>query len=172
MTKGKKWSDLGRTLGYGGVPGLSTQLKNSYTRVVLPFEQFSERVKNLQSTPPPTHELKTHSNIQSAKLPVFSSSAHGDDNNSPPSSPLSNTSSPLSEPPDESEAKNASGSHSDSGKPRRSPRTGSQEQITRTHLLDRGYFICLLTSFASYFQDDREQWFAAIISNYRAPYLS
>jgi [histone H3]-trimethyl-L-lysine4 demethylase len=154
VTKGKKWSDLGRTLGYGGVPGLSTQLKNSYTRVVLPFEQFSERVKNLQSTPPPTHELKTHSNIQSAKLPVFSSSTHGDDNNSPPSSPLTNTSSPLSEPPEESDTKHASGSRSDSGKPRRSPRTGSQERITRTRLLNRGCFDRLLTSFASYFQDD------------------
>jgi len=130
VTKGKKWSDLGRTLGYGGVPGLSTQLKNSYTRVVLPFEQFSERVRNLQSTPPPTHELKTHSNIQSTKLPVFNASVHEDDNNSPPSSPLTNTSSPLSEPPEEGEAKHASGSRSDGGKPRRSPRTGSQEQTT------------------------------------------
>jgi [histone H3]-trimethyl-L-lysine4 demethylase len=134
VTKGKKWSDLGRTLGYGGVPGLSTQLKNSYTRVVLPFEQFSERVKNLQLTPPPTHELKTHSNIQSVKLPVLGSSVHGDDNNSPPSSPLTDTSSPLSEPPDENEPKRASGSRSESGRPRRSPRTGSQEHLTRKPL--------------------------------------
>jgi histone demethylase JARID1 len=130
VTKSKKWSDLGRILGYGGVPGLSTQLKNSYTRVVLPFEQFSERVKNLQSIPPATHELKTHTNIQSAKIPVAGPSTEGDDN-SPPSSPLTATSSPLSEPPDESESKDMSERRSESAKPRRSPRTGSQEQTSR-----------------------------------------
>lgn len=132
--KSKKWSDLGRILGYGGVPGLSTQLKNSYTRVVLPFEQFSERVKNLQTTPLATHELKTHTNIQSAKVPVTGPSTEGDDN-SPPSSPLTATSSPLSEPPDESETKDTSERRSErrseSAKPRRSPRTGSQEQTSR-----------------------------------------
>lgn len=130
VTKNKKWSDLGRILGYGGVPGLSTQLKNSYTRVVLPFEQFSDRVKNLQSTPPTTHELKTHTNIQSVKTSAAGPSTEGDDN-SPPSSPLSATSSPLSEPPDESESKDMSERRSESAKPRRSPRTGSQEQTSR-----------------------------------------
>lgn len=128
VTKHKKWSDIGRILGYGGVPGLSTQLKNSYTRVVLPFEQFSDRVKNLTSTPPASHELRTHHNIQSAKPATAGSSTHTDDT-SPPSSPLTATSSPLSEPPDESDLQD----RSSSSKPRRSTRTGSQEQQTRTY---------------------------------------
>ncbi|KAF7981714.1 hypothetical protein HWV62_32301 [Athelia sp. TMB] len=133
VTKGKKWSDLGRILGYGGVPGLSTQIKNSYTRVILPFEQFSERVKNLTSTPSPNHELKTHSNIQTASmqsgsLPVFSHSGEVTAGDSPPSSPLTATSSPLSEPPDESDTKGSFMHQSDNGKKRRSSR--SQDQTT------------------------------------------
>ena len=126
VTKQKKWSDIGRVLGYGGVPGLSTQLKNSYTRVVLPFEQFSDRVKNLTSTLPTSHELKTHSNIQSAKSATAGSSTRTNDA-SPPSSPLTTTSSPLSEPPDESDLKD----RSSNSKQRRSTRTGSQEQQIR-----------------------------------------
>lgn len=46
VTKQKKWADIGRLLGYTGIPGLSTQIKNSYTRVILPYEHFCERVKN------------------------------------------------------------------------------------------------------------------------------
>ena len=126
VTKRKKWSDIGRVLGYGGVPGLSTQLKNSYTRVVLPFEQFSDRVKNMTSTLPTSHELKTHSNIQSAKPAIAGSSMRTGDA-SPPSSPLTTTSSPLSEPPDESDPKD----RPSNSKPRRSTRTGSQEEQIR-----------------------------------------
>lgn len=98
---------------------------------MLPFEQFSERVKNLTSTTPTSHELKTHSNIQSGKSLNLGSSVQKEDI-SPPSSPLTATSSPLSEPPDESEAKER---RSESSRPRRSPRTGSLEQTTR-ELLD------------------------------------
>jgi hypothetical protein len=39
--------DLGRILGYRGIPGLSTQIKNSYTRVILPFEHFCDRARNV-----------------------------------------------------------------------------------------------------------------------------
>lgn len=46
VNKGKKWADLGRLLGFSGIPGLSTQIKNSYTRVILPYEHFCERVRN------------------------------------------------------------------------------------------------------------------------------
>ena len=128
VTKQKKWSDIGRVLGYGGVPGLSTQLKTSYTRVILPFEQFSNRVKILTSTLPTSHELKTHSNIQSAK-PATAGLYTRTNDASPPSSPLTATSSPLSEPPDESDPKD----RSSNSKPRRSARTGSQEQQIRRH---------------------------------------
>ena len=46
VNKGKKWADLGRLLGFSGIPGLSTQIKNSYTRVILPYEHFCERVRS------------------------------------------------------------------------------------------------------------------------------
>jgi hypothetical protein len=45
VNKSRKWADLGRLLGYTGIPGLSTQLKNAYTRVILPYEEFSKHVK-------------------------------------------------------------------------------------------------------------------------------
>ncbi|TEB03959.1 hypothetical protein FA13DRAFT_1750867 [Coprinellus micaceus] len=81
VTKGKKWSDLGRILGYRGIPGLSTQIKNSYTRVILPFEHFCERVKNSPALSPlfsRDAHLKTHMNIQGSstkatKLILFQS---------------------------------------------------------------------------------------------------
>ena len=42
--------DIGRQLGYTGIPGLSTQIKNSYTRVILPFEHYqSEGARNQAS---------------------------------------------------------------------------------------------------------------------------
>ncbi|KAI0032364.1 PLU-1-like protein-domain-containing protein [Vararia minispora EC-137] len=46
VNKARKWADLGRLLGYGGVPGLSTQIKNAYMRVILPFEKFHRHVIN------------------------------------------------------------------------------------------------------------------------------
>ncbi|CAL1700343.1 unnamed protein product [Somion occarium] len=100
VTRGKKWADIGRLLGYGGIPGLSTQMKNSYARVILPYEHFQDRTKS-------------GSSCNGAK-------ANGDD--SPPSSPLTATSSPLSEPPDESERLDH--------KLRRTTRQTSQEQQT------------------------------------------
>ncbi|THH33534.1 hypothetical protein EUX98_g693 [Antrodiella citrinella] len=120
VTKGKKWADLGRLLGYGGVPGLSTQLRNSYTRVILPYEHFCERVRsspNMAYNKPRDPQLKTHVNIQS------SSKQNGADD-SPPSSPLTATSSPLSEPPDESDLKDMKSET----KTRRSTRQTSPER--------------------------------------------
>ncbi|GLB34119.1 putative BRIGHT, ARID (A/T-rich interaction domain) domain contatining protein [Lyophyllum shimeji] len=107
VTKEKKWSDVGRLLGYRGIPGLSTQIKNSYARVILPYEHFCEKAKNTPGIAPVVHDpqLKTHTNIQSSgKL-----------------------SRPLSEPPDESESRDADGKPA-SSRPRRSTRMGSQEQ--------------------------------------------
>ncbi|KAI0265971.1 PLU-1-like protein-domain-containing protein [Gloeopeniophorella convolvens] len=90
VTKGKKWADLGRLLGYGGIPGLSTQIKNSYTRVVLPYEHWCEHKR----------AWSAGSTSASGRL-----DADGDASMSPPDSPLTATSSPLSEPPDETEVK-------------------------------------------------------------------
>ncbi len=128
VTRSKKWADLGRLLGYGGIPGLATQMKNSYARVILPYEHFCEHVRNSPNmSPSKPHDptLKTHMNIQSAGKSVRSSIGAGDD--SPPSSPLTATSSPLSEPPDESDK-------NDSTRPRRSARQTSHEQSTRKYL--------------------------------------
>ncbi|GJE84541.1 PLU-1-like protein-domain-containing protein [Phanerochaete sordida] len=107
VTKTKKWADLGRLLGYGGVPGLATQLKNSYARVILPYEHFCDHVRNSPNMSPSTKQsdpnLKTHTNIQTAGKPGGSSMER--DNESPPSSPLSTTSSELSDLPDDSETR-------------------------------------------------------------------
>ncbi|KXN89442.1 Lysine-specific demethylase 5A [Leucoagaricus sp. SymC.cos] len=103
VTANRKWSDLGRILGYRGIPGLSTQIKNSYARVILPYEQFCERTRVSPTSPNAARDA----NVK----------VEGD--NSMPSSPLTATSSPLSEPPDESEARDAS---KPSMKPRRSTR--------------------------------------------------
>ncbi|KAF5388435.1 hypothetical protein D9615_000674 [Tricholomella constricta] len=133
VTKEKKWSDLGRILGYRGIPGLSTQIKNSYTRVILPYEHFCEKARNTPGIAPVAHDpqLKTHVNIQSAgKLSRLSATATTKGEPSPPSSPLTATSSPLSEPPDESESRDADGSNRSGSRPRRSTRMGSQEQAS------------------------------------------
>ncbi|KAL4256714.1 [histone H3]-trimethyl-L-lysine(4) demethylase [Pleurotus pulmonarius] len=117
VTKGKKWSELGAILGYRGVPGLSTQIKNSYTRVILPYEHFCERAKNQPISPMAPHRL-----FNDAASSRMSNSVE-----SPPSSPLTATSSPLSEPPDENDLRD---SKSANGRPRRSTRVGSQECTT------------------------------------------
>ena len=130
VMKDKKWPDLGRILGYRGMPGLSTQLKNSYTRVILPFEHFCDRARNSPAMSPMLARdahLKTHTNMQTSGRPSrLSTTVTSADNTSPPGSPLTTTSSPLSEPPDESECKEVGG-RSTGSRPRRSTRTGSQE---------------------------------------------
>ena len=127
MTKGKKWPDLGRILGYRGIPGLSTQIKNSYIRVILPFEHFCDRARNSPAILARDAHLKTHTNMQtSTKLSRLSTTVASADNTSPPGSPLTTTSSPLSEPPDESESKDVGGRSSGS-RSRRSTRMAPQE---------------------------------------------
>lgn len=135
VTKGKKWSDLGRILGYRGIPGLSTQIKNSYTRVILPFEHFCDRARNSPAMSPifaRDAHLRTHTNIQSpSRLSRPSAIVKlKDEDTSPPGSPLTATSSPLSEPPDESDFRDANG-NKDPGRSRRNTRMGSQEQPLR-----------------------------------------
>ncbi|KAI0775906.1 PLU-1-like protein-domain-containing protein [Trametes elegans] len=135
VTKEKKWADLGRLLGYTGIPGLATQIRNSYTRVILPYEQFCEHVRSssaLSPNKPRDPQLKTHVNIQSASSSGRLSTPNSMmDDESPPSSPLTATSSPLSEPPDEGDVKDANGLKSEMSRPRRSARHASQEQNTR-----------------------------------------
>ncbi|KAK7049753.1 hypothetical protein VNI00_005784 [Paramarasmius palmivorus] len=122
VNKGKKWQEVARILGYRGIPGLANQIKNSYTRVILPYEDFCERGKNTPSTPPRGATKKpTHVNTGTpSKLSRLSATASNP--GSAPSSPLTATSSPLSEPPDESETKNQQ------TKLRRSTRQGPQDQ--------------------------------------------
>jgi [histone H3]-trimethyl-L-lysine4 demethylase len=86
-------------MGFTGIPGLSTQLKNSYTRVILPFEHYSERVRNSPALSPAanrTHDpqLKTHQNIQTpSRMNIAKDSPlRGEIGASPPSSPLSSVS--------------------------------------------------------------------------------
>ncbi|KAF4619159.1 hypothetical protein D9613_004962 [Agrocybe pediades] len=127
VTKNKKWSDLGRILGYRGIPGLSTQIKNSYTRVILPFEHFCDRARNAPAmhTPARDAHLKTHTNIQKpSRLNPAVSSNEGP---TPPVSPLTTTSSPLSEPPDEFEIFKDISGKALGMKPRRSTRMGSHD---------------------------------------------
>ncbi|RPD66829.1 hypothetical protein L226DRAFT_529234 [Lentinus tigrinus ALCF2SS1-7] len=135
VTRDKKWADLGRLLGYTGIPGLATQLRNSYSRVILPYEQFCERVRNSPALSPNKQRdanLKTHTNIQSISgIGRLSTPVSNVDDDSPPSSPLSSTSSPLSEPPDEADAKETNGVKVESSRPRRSARHTSTEQNSR-----------------------------------------
>ncbi|KAI9000697.1 PLU-1-like protein-domain-containing protein [Trametes punicea] len=135
VTREKKWADLGRLLGYTGIPGLATQIRNSYSRVILPYEQFCERVRNspaLSPNKPRDPQLKTHVNIQSAgSVGRLSTPGSMMDDDSPPSSPLTATSSPLSEPPDEGDLKDANGIKAESSRPRRSARHTSQEHGAR-----------------------------------------
>ncbi|TDL29675.1 hypothetical protein BD410DRAFT_736763 [Rickenella mellea] len=123
VNKGKKWADLGRLLGYGGIPGLSMQLRNSYVRVILPYEHFSDRVRNSpNNTPNATHDAKSAPIMGKTPPPGGQTNAVSADGVNDRSSPLSNSSSPLSEPPDDGEAKEVNGrtgSHRESSKERR-----------------------------------------------------
>ena len=114
-------------------------MRNSYNRVILPYEQFCDRVRNSAALSPNKQRdatLKSHTNIQSTSgIGRLSTPVSNVDDDSPPSSPLSSTSSPLSEPPDEADAKETNGVKSESSRPRRSARHASTEQTTRK--LDR-----------------------------------
>ncbi|KAH7887375.1 PLU-1-like protein-domain-containing protein [Phlebopus sp. FC_14] len=130
VTKNKKWADLGALLGYRGIPGLSTQIKNSYTRIILPYEHFCNRVRNSPTLSAVSGNgrdpyLKTHINIQTT-------SSFDREATSPPSSPLTSSSSALSEPPDDGDYKERDGTRNESASTRRITRATSQEQTTPT----------------------------------------
>lgn len=129
VTRNKHWADLGRILGYKGIPGLSTQLRNSYTRIILPYEHFCEHVRNSPALSPmkpgadPAQvRLSINAQIKAAlSAQDTSGSAEGKGDVSGPSSPQSRSSSPLSEPPDESERRK----NGDDGRARRRRRHDS-----------------------------------------------
>lgn len=123
VTKGKNWPEVARTLGYTSVQGLASQIKNSYARVILPYEDFCERGRN---TPFSSPSSKPAVSVQTpGKAPHSSTTPAFTGDESTASSPLTASSSPLSEPPDESESKEQV------PRTRRSVRQVSVDQTTR-----------------------------------------
>jgi len=118
VNKARKWVDIGRTMGYIGLPTLPSQLRHAYARVILPYEDFCERGRNSPTSPSRGTQSKPQVNGTPGK------SVHPAQNGdiSAPSSPLTTSSSPLSEPPDESESKEQVAN----ARPRRSTRRMSQ----------------------------------------------
>ncbi|KAF7321646.1 Jumonji superfamily protein [Mycena kentingensis (nom. inval.)] len=99
LTKKKQWSDFGRLLGYSGIPGLSTQLKNSYTRVILPYKEYeaknAAKEQNKAAPPSPKKPVSVNGNGVNKRLSTLSLSKE-----ETPESPLT-TNSTMSEPPEE-----------------------------------------------------------------------
>jgi hypothetical protein len=124
-------------------PGLSTQLKSSYTRVILPFEEYEAKNAAKEKHSPPK---------KAATATNGTNGTNGDDKRarsvsaklmdiSPPDSPLTSTSSPLSEPPEDGENK-ANGTKA--ARPRRSTRMGSHDQGPFFH--PQVFFLVLTSS--------------------------
>ncbi|KAF8504202.1 hypothetical protein JB92DRAFT_2968040 [Gautieria morchelliformis] len=114
VTKNKRWGELGRALGYTGIPGLSAQLKGAYTRVILPYENFYNHVRNSPSMSPaaPRNAHVNSHNVPSAgRMSRLSASIALNANEPAPDSSSSHSSSPLSEPPED----DANGSKSENG---------------------------------------------------------
>jgi [histone H3]-trimethyl-L-lysine4 demethylase len=130
VSKAKKWTDIGRLLGYRGIPGLSTQIKTSYSRVILPYEHFCERARHLNiSSSSSTLRPNT---VSAPHRTAHSNGVNGAPSNgerSGPPSPLTTTSSPLSELPDDNESKDTKMANP---KLRRSTRFNSLDQNAGT----------------------------------------
>lgn len=101
MSQTKKWTDVGRLLGYRGIPGLSTQLRNSYVRVIRPYEEFLAEVRKTSASTGLPEDASTFRDMKTP--PPGENGAGPSGSASPLGSPLSNTSSPLSKPPDDGE---------------------------------------------------------------------
>ncbi|KAJ3826753.1 jumonji superfamily protein [Lentinula raphanica] len=128
VNRGKKWTEVARTLGYTNVPGLYAQLKNSYARVILPYESFCERGRNTPVSPPHSSATKLPIHIQTPDKESHSNatSTNIGEDDSTASSPLTASSSPLSEPPDESEVREQG------SRPRRNAKPVSVDQTTQS----------------------------------------
>ncbi|KIJ37372.1 hypothetical protein M422DRAFT_260033 [Sphaerobolus stellatus SS14] len=110
VTKSKRWGELGRALGYSGIPGLSAQLKNAYTRIILPYENFYNHVRNSPALSPgtPRHNASQSQNPppstgRMTRMASAASALSVRSNGFAPGSPTSRKSSPLSEPPEDAE---------------------------------------------------------------------
>lgn len=99
VTKSKRWGELGRVLGYTGIPGLSAQLKNAYTRIILPYENFYNHVRNSPSLSPGT----PRNNQAQASQSTPSAGRMGRQTVGMNGTGPSRLSSPLSEIPDDNE---------------------------------------------------------------------
>ncbi|KIY73862.1 hypothetical protein CYLTODRAFT_416517 [Cylindrobasidium torrendii FP15055 ss-10] len=51
VNRDKKWADLGRLLGFRGVQNLTGQIKQSYIKIILPYEIFCERNRSTSASP-------------------------------------------------------------------------------------------------------------------------
>ncbi|KAF8528802.1 jumonji superfamily protein [Hysterangium stoloniferum] len=106
VTKSKRWGELGRALGYTGIPGLSAQLKNAYSRIILPYENFYNHVRNspsLSPATPRTSHVNSHNVPTAGRMSRLNATIAVASNGVVPASPLSQSSSPLSEPPEDAE---------------------------------------------------------------------
>lgn len=101
VTKSKRWGELGRVLGYTGIPGLSAQLKNAYTRIILPYENLYNHVRNSPSLSPgtPRNHQPSQNMPSVGRMGRLSANPVENSDNGP-----SRLSSPLSEIPDDTES--------------------------------------------------------------------
>ena len=130
VTKSKRWGELGRALGYTGIPGLSAQLKGAYTRVILPYENFCNHVRNSSSMSPATSR-KAHVHPHMPSTGRMSRSRRDatialGTKEPVPISPTSHSSSPLSEPPEDADI---NGSKSDNGRSRVGTESGDHSTL-------------------------------------------
>lgn len=109
VSKNKKWAELGQLMGYQSIPGLASQLKNSYMKIILPFENYSDHVRSAP-IPEATNPLSAETN-GSAEAPAAPT---GDSGSAPPS-PLSQ----LSDLGEDVEMLDSTASGAKSSRPRR-----------------------------------------------------
>jgi histone demethylase JARID1 len=78
VSTGKKWAEIGRELGYGGiknVTSVSTALKNAYTKYLLPYEIYLEKAKpeflrEMGLTPSPQREAPKREMLSKSPLAI------------------------------------------------------------------------------------------------------
>ncbi|KZO98092.1 hypothetical protein CALVIDRAFT_562482 [Calocera viscosa TUFC12733] len=128
VIKDRAWAEVARKLGYGQGGVLSTQLKQAYQRIILPYDRFEERVRHSPTHSPLSPRKKGGSQFDTpsstggrmSRVPRFASTKAGRSTRSvsgsfTPPVPQPGFSSPLSEPPDDFESedeKSGSGSRS------------------------------------------------------------
>ncbi|QRW16558.1 histone demethylase JARID1 [Rhizoctonia solani] len=97
VSRNKLWGDVQRAMGYTGPSVLAAQLKAAYTRIISPYEVFRAQVRH---DPSPNRDRR----VQPRGLPVAPADLVSFHLPPPhPPSPLTPSSSPLSEPPDDAD---------------------------------------------------------------------